>query len=58
MSSNKKDIVSGAILAAAAIEGFEALKMLVCMWADPEQLPEVKAQLKENHKVLMANFTK
>ena len=58
MSSNKRDVVSTALFAAAVVEGFEALKILVCMWADPEQLPEVKAQFAENQKILMTNFTK
>ena len=58
MSSNRKDVVYGALLAAAAVEGFNALKILACMWADPEQLPEVKARFEENRKILMTNFTK
>lgn len=58
MSSNKRDVVSVALLTAAAMEGFEALKILACMWADPEQLPEVKARFEENQKILMTNFTK
>ena len=57
-SSNKRDIVEGAVIAAATIEIIEAIKMLVCMWADPEAMPEVKAKLNENQQILMTNFTK
>lgn len=58
MSGNNKDVVKGAIYAAIAIEVFDALKMLACMWADPEAMPEVKAKLNENQQILMTNFTK
>ena len=58
MSNNKRDVVSAALLGVAIVEGIDALKILVCMWADPEQLPEVKAHFAENQKILMTNFTK
>lgn len=58
MSSNKKDIVEGAVIAAATIELIEAVKIIVAMWADPEAMPEVKAKLYENQQILMTNFTK
>lgn len=58
MSNNKKDIVAGAVLTAAAFEGFEALRIIVAKWADPEAMPEVKAYLTENFEILRTNFTK
>lgn len=58
MSSNKKDIVAGAVLTAAAFEGFEALRIIVAKWADPEAMPEIKARLSENSEILRTNFTK
>lgn len=58
MSSNNKDMVKGAIITAVAFEGFEALRIIVAKWADPEAMPEVKAYLTENFEILRTNFTK
>ena len=59
MSKDKmKDIAGTAVMTAAAFELIGAVKTLALMIMDEECFVEQKAQLKENQKILMTNFTK
>ena len=57
-NTKKRDIVEGAVYAAIIVELVDAAKMVMLMCMDPEVMPKQKARLKENHQILMANFTK